>query len=88
MNTVSIIVLIVLAVLTIVQVMRISEISSSIQGGKDNQVSEKDNDTQGKLLLLVGMGFVISVLVMYWAWGALQGLSILMSLLATGFAKL
>ena len=69
MNTVSIIVLIVLAVLTIVQVMRISEISSSIQGGKDNQVSEKDNDTQGKLLLLVGMGFVISVLVMYWAWG-------------------
>ena len=69
MNTVSIIVLIVLAILTIVQVMRISEISSSIQGGKDNQVSEKDNDTQGKLLLLVGMGFVISVLVMYWAWG-------------------
>src|SRR6056300_1110543 len=69
MNTVSIIVLIVLAVLTIVQVMRISEISSSIQGGKDNQVSENDNDTQGKLLLLVGMGFVISLLVMYLAWG-------------------
>ncbi|MEY2963199.1 MAG: hypothetical protein RL754_460 [Bacteroidota bacterium] len=69
MSTVSIIVLIVLGILTLVQVMRISEISSEIQKGKDNAVSEKDNDTQGTLMLLVGFGFVISVVVMYLAWG-------------------
>ena len=69
MSTISIIVLLVLVVLTLVQVMRISEISSEIQKGKDNEVSEKDNDTQGRLMLLVGFGFVISVIVMYFAWG-------------------
>ena len=72
MNTVSIIVLVALAILTLVQVMRISEVSSEIQGGKDNLVSEKDNDTQGRLMLLVGMGFVISVVVMYFSWGRLS----------------
>ena len=69
MSTISIIVLVVLVILTLVQVMRISEISSEIQKGKDNEVSEKDNDTQGRLMLLVGFGFVISVIVMYFAWG-------------------
>lgn len=72
MNTVSIIVLVVLAILTLVQVMRISEVSSEIQGGRDNEVSEKDNDTQGRLMFLVGMGFVISVVVMYITWGRLS----------------
>ena len=42
MSVISIIVLLVLVVLTIVQVMRISEISSEIQKGKDNEVTEKD----------------------------------------------
>lgn len=69
MNTVSIIVLVILGILTLVQVMRISEVSSQIQKGKDNQVTEKDNDTQGTLMLLVGFGFIISVVVMYLAWG-------------------
>lgn len=69
MSTISIIVLLVLITLTVVQVMRISEISSEIQKGSDNEVSEKDNDTQGTLMLLVGFGFVISVIVMYIAWG-------------------
>jgi cytochrome c oxidase subunit II len=71
MSAISIIVLVVLVVLTIVQVMRISEISSEIQKGKDNEVTEKDNDTQGTLMLLVGFGFIISVIVMYVAWGKL-----------------
>ena len=66
MSAVSIIVLVVLVILTtLVQVMRISEISSEIQKGKDNDVSPKDNDTQGRLMLLVGFGFIISVVVMY-----------------------
>ncbi|CAI8452182.1 MAG: cytochrome c oxidase subunit II [Schleiferiaceae bacterium] len=69
MSAISIIVLVVLVVLTVVQVMRISEISSEIQKGKDNEVTEKDNDTQGTLMLLVGFGFIISVIVMYVAWG-------------------
>ena len=69
MTTVSIIVLVILAILTIAQVMRISETSSAIQKGKDNTVSEKDNDTQGTMMLLVGFGFIISVVVMYFAWG-------------------
>jgi cytochrome c oxidase subunit 2 len=69
MNTVSIIVLVILAILTLVQIMRVSEASSEIQEGKDNEVSEKDNDTQGRLMLVVGFGFIISVVVMYYAWG-------------------
>lgn len=72
MSAISIIVLIVLVILTLVQVMRISEISSEIQKGKDNEVGPKDNNTQGRLMLLVGFGFVISVLVMYVAWGRLS----------------
>lgn len=69
MTIVSIIVLIVLAILTVAQVMRISEVSSEIQGGKDNKVTEKDNNTQGTLMLLIGFGFIISVVVMYLMWG-------------------
>ena len=65
MNTDSTIVLIVLEILANVKVMRISENSSSNQGSKDKQESEKDKDNQRKLLLHVRMGFVISVLVMY-----------------------
>ena len=72
MSVISIIVLLVLVVLTIVQVMRISEISSEIQKGKDNEVTEKDNNTQGTLMLIVGFGFVISVIVMYIVWGRLS----------------
>ena len=72
MSVISIIVLLVLVVLTIVQVMRISEISSEIQKGKDNEVTEKDNNTQGTLMLIVGFGFVISVIVMYVVWGRLS----------------
>lgn len=67
MSTISIVILLVLAVLTVVQIMRISETSTEIQN--DNQVSEKDNNMQGILWLVVGMGFVISVVAMYMAWG-------------------
>ena len=72
MSVISIIVLLVLVVLTIVQVMRISEISSEIQKGKDNEVTEKDNNTQGTLMLIVGFGFVISAIVMYVVCGRLS----------------
>ncbi len=69
MNTLGLIVLIVLAILTVAQIMRISEVSSEIQKGKDNTVTEKDNNTQGTLMLLVGAAFLVSVVWMYMSWG-------------------
>lgn len=69
MTGVLIAIALVLAILTIAQIMRVFEVSSEINEGKDNQVTEKDNDTQGTLMLVVGMLFIISVIWMYFAWG-------------------
>lgn len=69
MNGLLIAIVILLAIITIAQVMKIFELSSAINDGEDNKVTDKDNNTQGTILLVVGMLFVVSVLVMYWAWG-------------------
>lgn len=59
----------VLAILVVLQVMKVNNLSSDLQGGKDNEVSSKDNDTQGTLLLLFGIGFMIAFVWMLIAWG-------------------
>ncbi len=71
MSGLLIAIVVLLSIVTLAQVMKIFEISNEINKGKDNEVSEKDNRTQGTLMLLIGMGFVLSVAVMYYAWGDL-----------------
>jgi cytochrome c oxidase subunit 2 len=61
----------VLAILVVLQVMKVSSISSDLQDGKDNEVSSKDNDTQGTLMLLFGIGFMVAFVWMLIAWGDL-----------------
>jgi cytochrome c oxidase subunit 2 len=69
MNGILIAIVILLGIIVIAQVMKIIEVSSALQKGADNKVSERDNDIQGTLMFVVGMGFVISVIWMYFAWG-------------------
>lgn len=69
MNGILIAIVILLGIIVIAQVMKIIEVSSEIQKGADNKVSERDNDVQGKLMFMVGMLFIVSVLWMYFAWG-------------------
>ncbi len=68
MNGLLIAVVILLAVITVVQVMKIFELSGEINGGKDNDVTEKDNQMQGTLMLVIGFLFVISVAAMFVGW--------------------
>jgi cytochrome c oxidase subunit 2 len=59
----------VLAILVVLQVMKVTGLSSDLQDGKDNEVSTKDNNTQGTLLLLFGIAFMVSFVWMIVAWG-------------------
>ena len=59
----------ILAVLIVMQVMRVTRLSSKIRDGKDNQVTEKDNNTQGTLLLIFGVLFMASFFYQIYAWG-------------------
>lgn len=71
MSGLLIAVVVLLGIITIAQVMKIFQISNEINKGRDNDVSEKDNKTQGTLMLVIGMGFVLSVAVMFYVWGDL-----------------
>lgn len=59
---------VVLAVLVIMQVMKINRLSSDLQEGQDNEVSHKDNNTQGTLMLVFGILFMVSFIWMMIAW--------------------
>ena len=61
----------VLAILVVLQVMKVTSLSSDLQDGRDNEVSSKDNNTQGTLLLLFGIGFMVAFVWMLIAWGDL-----------------
>ena len=69
MNGLLIALVILLAIVTLAQVMKIFEASNSLNKGKDNDVTDKDNNTQGTLFFVVGMLFLASVVWMYMAWG-------------------
>jgi len=71
MSGLLIAIVLLLGIITLAQVMKIFEISGEINEGKDNEVSDKDNNMQGMLMLIIGLGFVFSVAVMYYAWGDL-----------------
>lgn len=65
-------VVIFLAIIALTQVVKIYETSSKINGGKDNEVSSKDNNTQGALMLTFGILFIVAFFAMVFAWGDLM----------------
>ena len=69
MNGLLIALIILLAIVTLAQVMKIIEASNNLNDGKDNDVTDKDNNIQGTLYFIVGMLFLVSVVWMYVAWG-------------------
>ena len=71
MTELLIIVAIVVAVIAIGQVVRIFELANKIKGIKESDITDKDNDTQGKLLLTFGILFIASFFVMTAKWNHL-----------------
>jgi cytochrome c oxidase subunit 2 len=71
MTELLIIVAIVVAVIAIAQVVRIFELTNKIKGIKESDITDKDNDTQGKLLLTFGVLFMASFFVMTAKWNHL-----------------
>ena len=61
----------VVAVIAIAQVVRIFELSNKLKGIRESDVTDKDNDTQGKLLLTFGVLFMASFFVMTAKWNHL-----------------
>ncbi|MBE50591.1 MAG: cytochrome C oxidase subunit II [Flavobacteriales bacterium] len=57
-----------LAIVTFVQIIRVSELLSKIRNKDVNEVTENDNNIQGKILLVVGFGFLVFVIWQIVAW--------------------
>lgn len=68
MTELLILVAVVVAVIAIAQVVRIFELSNKLKGIRESDVTDKDNDTQGKLLLTFGILFIASFFVMTAKW--------------------
>ncbi|TNE27530.1 MAG: cytochrome c oxidase subunit II [Bacteroidetes bacterium] len=62
---------IVLAIIALTQVVKVYETSSALEENRSNDVSHKDNNTQGRLFLAFGILFMASFVAMIWAWGDL-----------------
>jgi len=71
MTELLILVAIVVAVIAIGQVVRIFELANKIKGIKESDITDKDNDTQGKLLLIFGILFMASFFIMTAKWNHL-----------------
>jgi len=71
MTELLIIVAVVVAFIAIAQVVRIFELTNKIKGIKESDVTDKDNDTQGKLLLTFGILFMASFFIMTAKWNHL-----------------
>ena len=52
MTSILIVVLVLLIIVTVVQILRVSELLSEINSVDVNEVTDEDNNTQGKLMLL------------------------------------
>ena len=51
-----------LIIATLVQFVRVGELLSEITGKNPNEVTDNDNNNQGRLVLLVGFGFLLFVI--------------------------
>lgn len=65
------VVVIFLAIVALTQVVKVYEGSSKLNGGKDNEVTTRDNNNQGRLMLLFGILFIAAFFAMIFAWGDL-----------------
>lgn len=61
----------ILAIVTIAQLVKVYETSTRLKEKDVNDVTEKDNNTQGRLMLLFGILFMVSFVAMIVAWGDL-----------------
>jgi len=71
MTNILIVVVVILLVATLVQILRVSELLSEIKNEDVNEVTDKDNNTQGLLFLIVGFGFLIFVVWQMVTWNHL-----------------
>ena len=71
MTELLILVAVVVAIIAIGQVVRIFELANKIKGIKESDITDKDNDTQGKLLLTFGILFMASFFIMTAKWNHL-----------------
>ena len=71
MTNILIIVVVILLVATLVQITRVSELLSEIKNKDVNEVTDKDNNTQGLLFLIVGFGFLVFVVWQMITWNHL-----------------
>lgn len=62
-------IVVILAVLALSQVVKIYETSSKITEKDGNEVTHKDNNNQGRLMLAFGILFIVSFFAMILAWG-------------------
>jgi cytochrome c oxidase subunit 2 len=61
MTNILIFTIVILVIATLVQIVRVSELLSEIKNEDVNEVTDKDNNNQGVLFLVVGFGFLIFV---------------------------
>ena len=62
MTNILIAIIVFLLIVTLVQILRVSELLSEINNTDVNEITDEDNNTQGKIYLVVGflfLGFVI-----------------------------
>jgi len=71
MTNILIFIIAILIIATLVQIVRVSELLSEIKNKDVNEVTDKDNNTQGILFLIVGFGFLIFVVWQMITWNHL-----------------
>ena len=68
MTNILIALVLILLIATLVQILRVSELLSELKKEDVNEVTDKDNATQGKILLIVGVLFLGSVVWQFVNW--------------------
>ena len=71
MTNILIFTIVILVIATLVQIVRVSELLSEIKNEDVNEVTDKDNNNQGVLFLVVGFGFLIFVVWQMITWNHL-----------------
>jgi cytochrome c oxidase subunit 2 len=71
MTNILIFIITLLAIATLVQIVRVGELLSEIKNKDVNEVTDKDNNNQGLLFLIVGFGFLIFVIWQMVTWNHL-----------------
>ncbi len=62
MTNILIALVVLLAIITLVQLTRVSELLGELKKQDVNEVTDEDNKTQGFLMLIIGMGFLVFVI--------------------------